>query len=482
MSKIFKDTLYFLSGTIFPSLISFISVPIMARYFLPSEYGQNAIIDTSFSYVSIVLFGFISSLVWRFYNEYKNENRISVFWALIFLFIKISCLIILIGIVIIVFIPLDSYIKYMILVKAGALIISSITSIFCIILRLEGDVLFYNIIQCYNSLGSFMLLLFMTKVLKMRNISMYFTGLIIPIPVLFFLLYRNRNIKLIKLQKKECVDSLKVFLSYGGIAIFSTLLQVILDSSDRYMIKYYYDFELTGIYDKLYSISNKIMDVFVSVFTNLFSPYIYKALSDKTYKNLYKQLIPFFCGIFFPLLFYYTIFSKTICSILLPETYVNYSYLLPIISGGYILIMFSSFGELVIKFTKKYYKVTVGFLLSLITNFIINILLIPKIGICGAAIGTAASYLVLLLFFFIVSDLISFKYILFNKARQNFFYLIPFIEYFIFCLYQKYVESNIIYTVILAVIFALFYYIPFGYYFLIKNKDFTKLFEKEVLS
>lgn len=477
MNKITKESALFVAGTFIPAAISFISVPIFTRYFTPAEYGINALIDTSFGYVNTIVFGIISSIVWRYYNEYKKKEQIDVLFGLVTVLIRVSlALIILITLGIFIFAKYDVYTKYLIVTKSIAISIGAYVSVYSVVLRLDGKAKAFNIIMIFNSLANFALIYLFTKVFAMRNIAMYISAIIVALcGYIFFLWYYRKNPKTY-LGAKETVKALFPLLSYAVIALLSNFTQNLLDSSDRYMITFFKDVNATGIYDKLYGISNRIMAIFCTVFMNLFSPYIYKHLEDKDAHDFFKQLIPFFVGLFFPLVMYYSVFSDTICAILLAKEYSAWFFIIPCICLGYFCICLANFGEMIIRFRNPK-EITIGFFLALVINVILNALLIPRLDILGAALGTALSYLFILLFFYYRAKLFSFNYFFAKNWKVNLLYLIPLAEC---CLYhfilRKYVQGRIA-TVGLAVMFAATYFIPYLYYTFIKNKTFTQLFE-----
>ncbi len=159
MNKITKESVLFFAGTFIPAAIGFISVPIFTRYFTPAEYGVNALIDTSFGYINTILFGIISSIVWRYYNEYKKENKIDIFFGLLSVMIRVSLIIVFLLTIGILFISkYDKYTKYLIISKAIAVSMSAYVSAYSVVLRLDGKAKAFNFITIFNSIAGFALI------------------------------------------------------------------------------------------------------------------------------------------------------------------------------------------------------------------------------------------------------------------------------------------------------------------------------------
>lgn len=479
MNKITKEAFFFFAGTFIPAAIGFISVPIFTRYFTPAEYGVNALIDTSFGYVNTILFGIISSVVWRYYNEYKKENKVDIFFGLLSIMIRVSLVLIaIITLGIYFFSKYDVYTKYLIIAKAFAVAISAYVSTYTVVLRLDGKAKAFNLITIFNSLAGFLLILFFTKFFAMRNIAMYFSAIVTGIFCCIFITAYYRKSPKTYLCIKETIKILIPILSYAFVALLSNFTQNLLDSSDRYMITLFRDVNVTGLYDKIYGISNKIMAIFSTVFMNLFSPYIYRHLADKDAHSFYKQLMPVYVGIFLPLVLYYSVFSDTICNILLATEYGMWFFIIPCICLGYFFICLSNFAEMILRFTRPR-EVTIGFVLALLFNLILNALLIPRYDIFGAALGTAASYFFVLIIFSIRAKMFSLEYFFSKNWKTNLLYLIPICECLIYQVVLKRYDLNNIIRVCIAVLFAASYFIPYLYYYFIKNKTFTQNFEEK---
>ena len=480
MSKIAKESAFFFFGTFIPAAISFVSVPIFTRYFTPQEYGVNALIDTTFGYANTLLFGIICSVVWRYYNVYKSKDEVDIFLGTISFLFRISVLLVLfLSIVFVIISKFELYTKKLIVTKTFALLLSAYVSVYGVILRLEGKAKAFNAILIFNSLSNFALIYLLAKVFCIRNIAMYISGIITYFFADLFLVCYFRKHKKTYLSIKKMLCSIKLLLPYALISLLSNFVQNVVDSSDRYMISGLIDVNATGLYDKLYGVSNGIMAIFCTVFMNLFAPYVHKSLSEKKAYGFYMELMPVFVGIFLPLLMYYSVFSDTICALLLAKEYSDWYFIIPCISFGYFFVSLAIFPELIIRYENPK-LVPFGYLLALVINVLINLLLIPKLNILGAAIGTVVAYFSVLVYFCIVAKLTHLKYYFKKRSIINYLYLIPIIECLSYYLYfrRRFLFSNIG-CVFFACIMASTYFLPYLYYYFIRNKCFAQLFEEK---
>jgi O-antigen/teichoic acid export membrane protein len=457
MNRTFKDVIWYSSGTFLPALISFISVPIMTRYFTPEEYGVNSIIDTTFNYANTIFFAILSSSIWRFYNQFKRENKIIYFKKILFKVFVISVSILLIFVLIVCFFAINNnYLKLLVYGKFVAVVLSAYISIFSVILRLEGKSISYNVILIYSALSSFLVLLFLTQKLHIRNIALYIS-MIIPQSVVFVLfLIKNRtkgtNIPVeTDEEKKDIVRIVK----YGIISVTAIFSQSLLATSDRYILKIFKNIADVGIYDRTYAISDRIIYIFVTLFFNIFTPSIYKALESKNTDVFFKKTMPLFLLVVIPLFVYFTLFSKMIVLILLGEKFQTGYIIIPFICAGTVFMAFSQFAEMKLRFQNPK-TVLVGYSIANICNILLNLFFIPLYGVLGAAITTTISYIVLFVFLSWKASLLHIGFYIF-KTKANYLYLLLLIQIILFFIINQHLILSLFFTIIEGLSFGLIY-------------------------
>ena len=75
------DMGWYLGGAVVPMVVGFFKTPIFTRYFTPEEYGYLGLIMITFSYISIFLYSWLSSCLWRYYNAYKLKNDLKTLYS-----------------------------------------------------------------------------------------------------------------------------------------------------------------------------------------------------------------------------------------------------------------------------------------------------------------------------------------------------------------------------------------------------------------
>jgi O-antigen/teichoic acid export membrane protein len=206
-------------------------------------------------------------------------------------------------------------------------------------------------------------------------------------------------------------------LKQSSIFFLSSLCYLIIQLSDRYMISFYFNKELVGVYTTYAQFVNAI-DIFTfSGITMIFFPKLIKNYSNKiSFEKIKKE---------FSLKLLISIIVLILCSYLIaPHIYafLEKDLFLEHISSYNILLVAVFFLVMSNVFHYDLYakrKDKLLFIISLIAmviNFILNLFFIPKYGVFGASITTFLSFLII----FILKLYFSRKYTLLDdNIRPN---------------------------------------------------------------
>lgn len=185
-------------------------------------------------------------------------------------------------------------------------------------------------------------------------------------------------------------------LSMGCPLIFHTLSQSVLIQSDRVMMQYLHiEMSEIGKYSVFYALSS-VLATLLGALNTSWTPFYYDDLDNKQWDTLNKKS-----------LHYIELFSILTCGFILIGREVGLLYsgaqyqsavtLLPILAISVFFQFMYQFPVNFELFHRKTNIIAMGTIFAAFSNIILNILLIPKYGISGAAIATALSYLVLFL-------------------------------------------------------------------------------------
>lgn len=233
-----------------------------------------------------------------------------------------------------------------------------------------------------------------------------------------------------------------------------SLSGTLLNSVDRIMILAIIGATATGVYSFAYKIGTIIYYIWWA-FNKAWLPWFYESMNKKQYKQI-KEKTKYYILIFSLITFVFIFISPEIVKFIAPKKGalgkgIN---LVPIIMLSQFFIFLYSIPVNVEFYYKKNHYISLGTMLSVVVNILINYLLLPKYGFVASAWATLISYVFLYIYHYVVAIKIKSVVIWENK---HFTYSIIFITFASIIFY--FLKNNWImrYSVILVTLLILCY-------------------------
>ncbi|MEM3122344.1 MAG: polysaccharide biosynthesis C-terminal domain-containing protein, partial [Candidatus Pacearchaeota archaeon] len=197
------------------------------------------------------------------------------------------------------------------------------------------------------------------------------------------------------------------------------------------------------------------------LFMQLFFPLIIKEYSNKkrknlkTIKELSKQISKWIFIINLPFFILIFLFPETAINILFGKEYIVAENALRILSIGVFFISITRVSQHLILMLGKSKIALYNIIIASIINFILNIVLIQKYGINGAALATTISTIFLSLLFLFQAN--YYTSILPFRRKMFIIFIASLIPTIILVYMRKFLEINIITITIIAIIFLSLY-------------------------
>jgi O-antigen/teichoic acid export membrane protein len=390
-NKIIKAGFWYTFGNILLKGTTFLTLPIFTRLLSTTDYG---IFNTYLAYEAILsliiglgLHGSVKAAKYDLKDEFQEylSSSISV--------IIIAFCVVLIGV--------NSIYKYIVhseefsLIIINVLIIHSLGSAIIHFVSanyvIEGQYKRFMALSCITTVTNILLsLIFCTTLFNDQRYIGRIAGNAIPFIIVGILLS-------ISFLLKGRVLFHKVFLKYGlkiGLPLIPHLLSLtLLSQLDRIMIQKMIGYSEAGIYSFGYTMI-AVLAIIMSSFDNAWGPWFYSNLSMKNYNHITKKnkiYVVVFTSITIGFMAVVPEVIKVIASpaywdsldVVIPLTvsvFLNYMYLFPV-NVEY--------------FYKKTGYISMGTIVCVGVNFVLNIIFIDIFGYKAAAYTTAASNLIL---------------------------------------------------------------------------------------
>jgi O-antigen/teichoic acid export membrane protein len=197
-------------------------------------------------------------------------------------------------------------------------------------------------------------------------------------------------------------DILKEMLAYSLPLILSTLSSMILTLSDRYIIEYFIDFSELGIY----SLGTKfagLINVFVLQSFQLgFLPIAFKIFDKPGAKSFLAKITTYMVLLLAITSLVISMFSREIIVVASSKNpdFWRASVLIPILCMGFVFKGIQYMFAINLHFVKKTYINAIVVLLAALLNVGLNFIVIPLLGIFGAALSTLVSYVFMTIAFY----------------------------------------------------------------------------------
>ncbi|WP_459191541.1 oligosaccharide flippase family protein [Halosimplex sp. J119] len=186
------------------------------------------------------------------------------------------------------------------------------------------------------------------------------------------------------------------YLSYGVPMIPKQFSTKLLKHTDKYLLLYFLGSSTVGVYAIAQAISKPLVK-----FISIFNPTLYPTISKEwdagnlqTVSDVYENIFRYYTIFGIPAMVGIVVLSDPIISLLSTSSAAqDASHLVPIFLIGYFIHGYDNSIRYVLTSAKRTEVLGATVILAVGSNIILNLSLIPRIGMNGAAIATVLSYL-----------------------------------------------------------------------------------------
>jgi O-antigen/teichoic acid export membrane protein len=401
-----RDFFYYLSGALILALIAIVRLPVFTSHFTPAEFGVFSLVSITYTYLSVALYNWITSCLYRYFHEYlENRQQTVLFSSIVFLFMVASLILFLVS-VCWYFLAGNADLRRLVITAFCFLFTNQVFNMFLVIYKLQGRALNYNLYQVIQAGFSFMLILLLIFRMDQRIEAIFSGQVIMNVLLLGFLTIKNRH--MLKMLSPRFVSTamIRKLMHFGFIGFISSAGIFILISSDRYIIALFEDISRVGIYNQVYQVGQVSVYFLVTVFFNTITPGFNKILTRYSAENekTLQYYVNAFVLLLLPVTFFVSLFAKQVAEFLLGEAFRQGYAMIPWIVVSSFIYGLTLFNETKMKFEQHFRSVVWGVILACVLNAGLNFILIPLLGYTWAAISTFIAYLFLFVFYYLKDD------------------------------------------------------------------------------
>jgi len=401
-------------ANVISTLKGFILLPILTKALGAELYGTWALILVTISLLAPLCTLELGYAIIRFLGPEKDKEKISkgfssIFMVTFFIGILISLLLFILSEPLAIAVFGGANAAFYIQISSSLIFLAAIDQImieYFIAFQQMGRYAAFGILQ---TIGEVIL----TAYLVLSGFGLY--GAIISLLVIRIVVSLI-GFLWITSQTKISTPSFSVIKSYlpFSLPILPTAICYwLINLGDRYVIGYFMSANAVGVYSASYGLGGLLVFFYYPLSTVLLPAITHSYEDNKIHevKTTLKYSLKFFLMFAIPSFFGLSILSKSILTTLTTSEFVGGYTIVSIIALATVLFNCSSINTNVLNLFKETKKVGLIFGASASINVIMNIILVPIIGIAGAAIATLITFMIHL---FVVSK-ISFKRIAYDS-------------------------------------------------------------------
>ena len=389
--ELIKNTLVFGFGTIGTKAMQFILIPLYSSVLSTEEFGCADLIVSTVSLISPFLMLGISSGVFRFILNHRENEKGALKLALIISFIGIA-----LNFLIMPFwnsFEIFGGYGYLLPFVYSLFVLKNVFSQYCKAIE-------KNVIYALDGIISTITLTVFSIIFLLIysfGIKGYIYAIIISnlISVIYFVITCSiiETLKNSRLDKKLSKEMLKYSLPLTPNELSWWVIQM----SDRYMLIFFCGPAINGIYSMSYKIPG-IFNILVSIFIQAFGITAIKEcdyndneekkIDGEYFQNIYKKYIAFtFITVDIVILL-----SKPLAYLFLKKDFfISWRYI-PLLLIAYAIGNLQAFYGSIYNGIKDTKMISVSTFSGMLINIVLNMILIPRYNAYGAAIATIASY------------------------------------------------------------------------------------------
>lgn len=399
---LYKRTSHFLGGNVCLFIIGLISFPILARIFTVEQYGLIALISSTIAVAVVFAKCGLQTYVQRFYKEYAvspvpeslrryystvylTAGFLGLLWSLPFALLMFR------------YLPrrvISDQIQLLLGFAAALIFLRSITSMVVNLLQVEGRTTAYNVLQIVTKAATVAVTVLLLLTWR-RSPEVFFVGTVVVeatavLAVVPYLL-RKRMLALEAFDWRVCRQALLFGFPMMGTEIF----WLILDSGDRFLVKGFLGTRQLGFYAAAYNVSGYIREslcapLVLALFPLAMELWVEKG-RDHT-RTFLSNSMNHFALVSIGVVVAVSVCARDAINIVASPKYYEAHQLLPFLVMGMMLNGLSMFPRSALIIYKKMVLMMNVNIVACVVNVVLNVALLPRIGLLGAAIATLGSY------------------------------------------------------------------------------------------
>ena len=409
---IFTDMLKYAPSKLCGMLGNVITVPIYTSLFSTEQYGLYTISIAMLSFLCIIFSDWIGLSGLRFFRHHQLEKDLPKYLTTIVSMLTIN-LVLMFGISILFRNSLYSFfhVPFKYIMAVLVLIIPvAIRALLSQLLRAQLKSVSYSLTTILNQFATIFLAVFFAKFFNLGAASILL-GMGVSISLIdILLLYQSEILKVFKFQKIEWKFIVPI-IKYGIPIAATSLSAWIITQSNKFIMNSINGFSKAALVGVGYGLTLPILMTLFAMITVAAIPRIINLYEAKVdVRPVISKFLGYYILVALPVISVMALYSTDYTQIFANSKFAEASTLVPYFSFGVFFLAMTDYTTLQYHLANKTHIEFINKLTSGIIGIILNVILIPKMGLVGVGIATfAANFLYWLLSTIIVLPNLNLK-------------------------------------------------------------------------
>lgn len=409
IARLSKDTLIYGTSTVLGRLLNFLLVPIYTNFLSPSDYGITAYVYSLIAFLNVLYNYGMESAYFRYSSSQEigtpKQNFSTPFISIAATSFIFSGILISLTTPITDAINIPLHHSSIILYSGLILFFDALAIVPFALLRQTNKAKLFAFIKFLNIVINLLLNILLLVKYDMGIEGIFISGTISSLITFIFLLPTILK----NLTFNFSGELYKVLLKYGLPSLPAGFALMVIQVIDRPILRALTDNASVGIYQANYKLGIFMMLV-VSMFDYAWKPFFFKHAKNDNAKELFARITTYFFLLMSLVLLFIAFFIEDIVKIQISGRFIIHPdywvglHIIPIIMLGYLFYGLSLTFSAGIYLKKKTLYLPLITFIAAIINVVINLSLIPAIGIMGAALATLSSYITMSMLMYFYSQ------------------------------------------------------------------------------
>ena len=381
------------AGSVLSKAIGFVMIPFYTHYLVPADYGTLELLDLSLTLAALVLTTWMHTSIIRFYNDWaSSKDRNQAVSTMLIFSLFMGTVVGACGI------HFSRFLSNLILKTPE---MHAYVSLVCLSLLVSG----VNVVclaylrakqQSTFAVGAGLLTLAMALSLNLYFIAVRHSG---AIGVLYSTLISNTlttSVLVIwtvrQVHLSFSYDKLTRMAIFGIPLVANAIAAFAVNFSDRFFLRHYATISTVGVYALGYKFGFMISLLVVQPFDLIWQARIYEIAKQENCDEIFARLFEYYCFALVAAALGLSLIVKEMVSVASAPSFHAAYTIVPVVALAYVFQGMNRFfltGTFIAKKTVHMGAVGLG---SAAANVGLNLLLIPRYGMLGAAWATVFSF------------------------------------------------------------------------------------------